>query len=414
MASELETPELVLHWHYDPAAAANPGVPNTGNLVANQPVTPAAAQIGGSLKSDEVWEINPEPEVSFDGKLAAGAAPEDFSLQWLIDGADQPTTGLYFRGAPDLNSNPGAYYIEGYGGDNPPVAHKGMYTALKMLAAGRPLHEVIDAAATLKVTENLTFVLTPLTAIDRVIDIKVYGKRWNKTVFNRVLKGQQISGKYAVRRQAENLSIAFNAQWPTIAWDTWNQQIGGASQGTLKGMPWQTTAINTVASQLNTDLLLSYASGASGQAQVESTAENLAFKYAPTDTNGNRVLALTRVGARSRWQYATGAGTHLRWAFIHADNDLVSKYHPSHLWMVTDTDNRIGMGIQQPFGPANGKYRRGASFVFPIFGDHIAFGIRDDGQATITAGQAAVQPKGTLISGYKGASILRNGQPVTN
>jgi hypothetical protein len=410
---EITDADLLLHWHYDPAAASNPGVSNTGNLAANVPITPISAAIGGHLPTDVVWEVLPEPVIAFNGNLLAGNAPEDFSLQVLIDASLQVAPWLYLRGAPDLNPLQPGFWVE----DAPPVpsmANRGIYAALRAAAGGAAFADVVDIACTYKVTTDFTFTLTPLTTIDQVIDIKWYGKRWDKQTFAKLLAGNALSGTYVLRRPVENMRLSFPLSTPPLSFGTWNQQFGGAQQGNTAVWPFRTTSINTVASTLNTDLALSWSAGASGQAQVENVNENLDFHANPhTDQGGNFVLRVKEYGARSRWQYATGAGTNLRYAAIYVDNDTVHKYHPEHLFLVTDTDNTRVFGIQAPCGPQNGKYRRAPKFDFAVFGDHIKFIVGDNGTGTIQAGQTATHVAGTMITGYpSSATVTRGGAPV--
>jgi hypothetical protein len=413
MSGDLTQADLLLHWHYDPNATSNPGTSLTGPIPANTTITPQSMQIGGHLPSNEVWEVLPEPVIAFNDLPAAGSAPSDFSFQWLVGSGQQATTisSVYLRGAVDLNTNmPGPWMEPGRSGI-PSMADVGMYAALKAMKAGRPFAEVLAKAATLKVSGDLTFSITTLTQVSDVIDIKVYGRRWHVQDFEMLLAGGQISGTYAVRRPLEDFSISFPVSFSPISLNTWDLQPGGVNQPSFAAWPFAVVSINTVASSPNTDLYYSYSSGASGIAQVENTYENLDFHYLPPQAGYNKVLDVESVGVRSRWQYATGSGTGLRYAFIRADNDVVSKYHPSHLWLVTDTDNPLVFGIQQPAGPADNRFRSLTPFRFPIFGDHIQFGVRDNGTTTIQPGQVAWKVRGLYITNYSGATITRGQLP---
>ena len=431
MAREIEDPQLVLHWHYDPAAtgaSAVPGLVNPngagafGNLAQNVPQTPVALQIGGDVPEDEVWELLADPVITFDGGgLVAGAAPQDFSLQALLDqGNGQQGVAApwgYWRGAPDLNPDtPGMWTV-----DQPAVPsmdHAGMLAAVRaMRSSSVPLADVIAIAAkTYKVASSFSFTIVPLGgAVSSIIDLKWYGRRWSKQAFARYLQGKQIGGQYTSGRSIEGLAINFPLAFPALDFKTWTQQPGGSAQGTTQVWPYRTIAINTVASTLNTDLLLAWNGGQSGQSQVENANENLDFTYNPRTGTAN-LLDVDSWGTRTRWQYLTGAGTNLRGTAIYAASDVVAKYHPEYGRLVTDTDNPYGFGFQQGFGPSDNRSRRVPKFRFPIFGDHVSFVLRDNGTGVLAANTVATAVRGTMVVNYQyqagGNTVTRNGQAV--
>lgn len=424
--ADIDEAQLVLHWHYDPTLTSVPGLVNPngtaafGNLAANVPVTPTASGIGGTVPSDEVWELLADPVLTFDGGgLQAGVAPQDFSLQVNLDQGSGPQGTAapwgYWRGAPDLNPDtPGMWTV-----DQPAVpslANAGKLAAVRAMRSGNvPLSTIVSMAArTYCVSSSFTFTLTPLVAISHPIDLKWYGRRWSRQAFNQYLAGAAISGTYAVTRSIEQLAASFPLTYPALRWETWAQQIGGASQPVTQVWPFRTIAINTVASTLNVNLVLRWANGQSGQTQVENSNENLDFNYNPRNGTNN-LLDVHEWGTRTRWQYLTGAGTNLRGTAIFAENDVVSKYHPEYARLVTDTDNPYGFAYQQGFGPSDGRSRRVPKYRFPIFGDHIYFVLRDNGTGTIAANTIATAVRGTMITQYPypgAAQVTRGGQPV--
>ncbi len=430
--AEIEDSQLVLHWHYDPTATGpnavlglvNPnGAGAFGNLVANVPLTPTAVNIGGVVPADEVWELLPDPVITFDGGgLAAGVAPQDFALQVLLDqgtgnqGVAAPWG--YWRGAPDLNPDTPGMWTE----DQPTIPSMASAGALAAVRASQnPRASLADIVAimarTYKVISSFNFVLTPLTEISSIIDLKWYGKRWSKQAFAQYLQGKQpVNGKYTLSRSVEKLAISFPLAFPALDFTGgWANQIGGGSQGTTQAWAYRTVAINTVASTLNTDLTLGWNGGQSGQAQVENANENLAFSYNPR-TGNNNVLDVDSWGTVTRWAARTGAGTNLRGTAIWAASDTVNKYHPEYGRLVTDSDNPYGFAWEQGWGPANGKSRRVPKFRFPIFGDQINFVLRDNGTGTIAANTIATAVRGTMVSNYPyvagSTTVTRNGQPV--
>jgi hypothetical protein len=419
---EWEDPQLVLHWHYDPNAASNPGVPNTGALPANIPITPNVSAIGGEVPSDEVWELLCDPVISFDGGgLVAGTAPTDFALQVQIDqGTGQQGTLApwgYWRGAPDLNPDtPGMWTVDA--DVLPSLKNAGALAAVR--AARNPQMPVSELVAimarTYKAATTFNFTLTPLAAVDSIIDMKWYGRRWSRQAFAYYLAGQQpVSGQYSLTRHIENMAISFPLSFPPLSFDSWNQQPGGASQPTTQAWPFRTVAINTVASTLNTRLILAWNGGQSGQAQVENQYENLSFQYNPR-TGVKNVLDVDSWSIATRWQYRTnGVGTNLRYAGLYAENDVVSKFHPPYLRLVTDNDNPYMAGIQQGIGPADYRSRRVDKWKFPIFGDYEYFFIQDNGLGTIAANTIATWVRGTMVTQYPypgNAQVTRQGQPV--
>ena len=420
--AELDQADLLVHWQYNPAATSNIGVSQTGDLPAGgAPVVPTSVSLGAHMQSDEVWEVLAEPVITFDDEPVAGTAPQEFTFQWVNGSgpSDQVLSTLYYNGAFDLNYLVPPDWREPKGEAIPSMANAGIRAALRAAKSGRAFAEVVDICAkTLKVGSDFTFAITPVTTISRTIDIKIYGKRWQKAAYNALLAGGRFSGTYARKREIEQYFIAFPASWPALGpnFANWTNQPGGVGQGTFEAMPWATFSINTVSSTLNQDLLFGWYTGAGtgiAQSQVQNATENLVLNMLPGTTDAGYMYSLTDLGARSRWQYASGAGTALNWAFIRAANDQVFKYHPQFPWRVTDTDNPLVYGRPMPAGQNNGRAFRLTKFVFPMYGDEFSFGVRDNGVSTIAPGQVAWSVRGTRFKGITGATITRAGVAVT-
>lgn len=397
--SETRNLDLLLHAHYS--------VATSGNLAQGAIWNPSPASLSTNIPTDEVWEVMSHPVVAFNGGgVAAGAALQEGHLKLIMDDGDQPVPYLNYNIAPDLNFNPPAPY---FAGEPQPLMAEGIEAAIKAQLGGAPLAEVLRKACSLKPATSLTFSLTAVTAITSDIDVKIYGRRWKRDALGRVMNGVAIGGKYAVRRKVEDNSISFDIPAVATTFENWDKLFGGANAGSLTVNPYSIFAINSAATTPQVPYAMSYRSGQ--QAQVASAAQEQDWRYTASATGGNRVLQIDRLGGRSRWQYATGAGTNLRYAYVNLDSDVVHKRHPAHLLLVTDTDNVAGFGLQQPFGPANGLYRRVPRFDLTVFNDHGFVAIQDNG-APVGVGQAATQVQGYLIVGYpeKAAVITRSGK----